>query len=426
MKCEVVSIGTEITTGQNLDTNSQWLSRELAAAGVEVGFHTTVADRLEDNIDVIRAATRRAKLVVITGGLGPTLDDLTREALAAVAGVKLKFHEPSYQTIAEMFARRGRPMPERNRVQAMVPETAEPIPNANGTAPGIWMRIGEAYVAALPGVPREMKAMFIDWVMPRLHGMGLAGGVIVERRINTFGAGESQVEELLADVTVRGRDPEVGITASSSIIHLRIVARAPNREAALAKIAPVETIIRSRLGGLVFGVDDEALEDAVARLLAEHGVTLATAESITAGQVTESLARVPGISQWLRGGVVAYQSAVKNRVLGVDADLLETSGAVSGEVAEAMARNVRELMQAGLAVSTTGLAGPGDGGEGKPVGTVYVGLAWAGGSLHEHVQWFGSRTEIQGRSAKTALDLVRRALAGMIPQLSARERVTIN
>ncbi len=407
MKAEIISIGTEITTGQNLDTNSQWLSRQLAAVGISVGFHSTVADVLDDNVDVIRTATRRAGLVIITGGLGPTLDDLTRDAMARATGTELVFDQKQFDNIAAMFARRNRPMPERNRQQAFFPVGAEPIANENGTAPGIWMTIGNCIVIALPGVPREMKVMWADIVLPKLQSLGLGTGVIIERRINTFGFGESQVEELLQDVTARGQNPEVGITASEAVISLRIVACADNETEARRKIAPVESAIRERLGNIVFGVDDEELHEIVAALLNERRLTVATAESITAGQVAERLARVPGISEWLKGGVVAYTNDIKQQVLNVPPELIREHGAVSALVAEAMAIGVRNLLGSDLAVSTTGLAGPGDGGEGKPIGLAFIGLAWEGGSIAHQIQWFGSRVEIQNRTTKSALNALR-------------------
>jgi nicotinamide-nucleotide amidase len=407
MKSEILSIGSELTSGQSLDTNSQWLSQRLAEIGVTVGWHTTVADDLQDNIEAFRMATRRAQLVMATGGLGPTQDDLTREALAAAAGVELAFHEESFDQIQQMFIRRGRTMPQRNRVQAMFPAGAEPIPNAHGTAPGIWMRIGDCFVVAMPGVPSEMFAMYETQVKPRLLQRGLGGGVLVQRKINCFGAGESAVEQKLMDLTSRGHVPEVGITVSDATISLRILARAATLEEGRAQIAPVEATIRERLGDLVFGAEEEDLQDAVIRLLDEKRRSLATAEGVTAGIVAERLARVPGASGWFRGGLVAYDNRVKVEMLAVPQPLIDEHGAVSAPVAEAMAVGCRTRFRTDLAVSTVGVAGPGGGTAEKPVGLVYVALAWDGGVGSQSFSWVGTRVEVQSRTAKLALNRVR-------------------
>jgi nicotinamide-nucleotide amidase len=412
MKTEIISIGSELTSGQNLDTNSQWLSRRLAEIGVPVGWHTTVADDLDANVQAFRIASERAALVLISGGLGPTQDDLTREAVAQAAGVGLTFDDTSFAQIQEMFARRKRTMPDRNRVQAMFPVGAEPIANTCGTAPGFWMKIGGALFAAMPGVPSEMYVMFEHSIRPRLLQMGFSGGVLVQRKINCFGAGESAVEEQLLDLTKRGHEPEVGITVSDATISLRILARAATAAAAHAIIEPVERTIRERLAELVFGVEDEDLQDAVAKLLAERRKTLATAESVTGGMVAERLVQVPGISAWFRGGIVAYDNQVKTELLGVPEALIAQQGAVSGPVAEAMAVGARHRLRADIAVSTTGLAGPAGGTPEKPVGHVFVGLAWDGGSSVINYSWAGTRAEVRSRTAKLALNRVRLHLRG--------------
>jgi nicotinamide-nucleotide amidase len=407
MKCEILSIGSELTSGQNLDTNSQWLSRRLAEAGIPVGWHTTVADDFDANLDAFRIATGRAQLVLVTGGLGPTQDDLTREALAKAAGVELTFHQELYDQIEGMFRSRNRMMPERNRVQAMLPAGADALPNECGTAPGVWMRLGDATIGAMPGVPSEMYVMYEKQLRPRLLAMGLGAGVLVQRKINVFGAGESAVEEKLLDLTRRGHVPEVGITVSDATISLRILAHAATLAEAQAQIEPVELTIRARLGDWIFGVEDEDLHDAVATLLRAKRLTLATAESVTAGLVASRLSAVPGARAWLRGGIIAYDNRVKVDMLAVSQHLIDAHGAVSAEVAEAMAVGCRTRMRTDLAVSTVGVAGPGDLGPDKPVGTVFVGLAWDGGSSSSGFSWTGARTEVQRRTAKLALNRVR-------------------
>lgn len=427
MRAEIIAIGTELTSGQKLDTNSVWLSRRLLELGIEPYWHTTVPDDLETIVTTLDTARRRAELVVITGGLGPTLDDLTREALARLAGTELVVHEPSLRHIEEMFARRGRAMPERNRVQALLPRGAEVIPNALGTAPGIWMTVPRqpcdcprqenplnlglakprTLIIALPGVPSELQAMWDQEVVPRLRQQLSTTTVICERLLHCFGAGESVIEAKLGNLTRRGRNPEVGITASDATITLRLVAQAPTEAEALTLLEADEAWIRQQLGDLVFGTGEEELQHVVAKLLERTGQTLATAESVTGGLMASRLTQVPGISRFYRGGMVAYQTPIKASVLGVPAALLDQYGAVSAAVAEAMAQRARELFQADLAIATTGVAGPDSDERGTPVGLVYIGLAWSGGVRSSQVRWFGNRLEIQSRAAKSALNEVR-------------------
>jgi nicotinamide-nucleotide amidase len=407
MKTEIISIGSELTSGRNLDTNSQWLSRRLAEIGIPVGWHTTVADDLEANTEAFRIAGNRAALVLITGGLGPTQDDLTREALAKAAGVELVFHQESYDRIAAMFKHFGREMPERNRVQALFPAGADVIRNDRGTAPGIWMKLGNCHLAAMPGVPTEMHAMYETQVKPRIETLGISAGVLIERKLNAFGAGESALEQKLLDLTRRGHVPEVGITVSEASISLRILAQGATLAEAEALAAPVEHTIRERLGDLIFGTGEEELQDVVIALLTQKRKTLAVAESVTGGMVGDLLTSVPGASAWFLGGIISYDNRIKVEFLGVPQSLLDQHGAVSPEVVEAMAVGCRTRMRTDLAVSTVGVAGPGDLGPDQPAGKVFVGLAWDGGSAVTPFNWPGTRAEVRRRTAKLALNRVR-------------------
>jgi nicotinamide-nucleotide amidase len=307
MQAEIISVGTELTTGASLDTNSQWLSLELAAIGISVSYHTTVADDLEALVGVIRTAAARTDVTILTGGLGPTLDDLTRQALAEVLGVELVLDPASLEFIRALFARFKREMPERNVIQARFPAGTEPIPNLRGTAPGIWAKIprpenGYCLFAALPGVPSEMKRMFSKEVIARLP----AGNRIIRRaRINCFGVGESQAEEMLGDLTARGRDPEIGITVHEATITLRIVAHAETIEACESKIAAAKSAIRARMGELVFGEEDEQLEHVVLGLLKNRESTFATAEIGTGGLLARRVTEIAGHEDAYCGGIVA-------------------------------------------------------------------------------------------------------------------------
>ncbi len=298
-------------------------------------------------------------------------------------------------------------MPDRNRVQAMFPVGSEVVFNEMGTAPGVWMKIGRAWFGAMPGVPSEMFVMFDKQIVTRLKKLGLGSGIFRQRKINTFGEGESAIEEKLLDITKRGHIPEVGITASDASIALRILAKGVTEEEVQQQIAPVEAIIRERLGDLVFGVEDEELQDVVVRLLKEKKKSLATVESVTGGAVAAAICRVPGASECYVGGVVAYQNATKIGEFGIAEDLLDQFSAVSSEVAMDLAVRCRRKFKTDLAICTVGYAGPGGGTPDKPLGTVYVALSHADGVDQKSHQWMGTRDDVIRRTAKIALNMVR-------------------
>lgn len=307
MQAEIIAIGSELTNGEKLDTNSQWLSTELAAVGISTHFHTTIADHIDELVAQLRLSSQRSGLVLITGGLGPTLDDLTRQALAELIGADLVLDDNSLRIIESMFQKRYREMPASNRIQAMFPEGAEPIPNQHGTAPGIWMVVPHAVsssgccIAAMPGVPSEMKPMFYESILPRLSK---GTSVIQFARINCFGVGESKTEELLGDVTSRGREPEVGITAHEATITLRIKSMSESVEDCERKISETSQIIHERLGDYIFGYEDEELEHIVVSLLNEKKQSLATCECGTGGLLSYRLSEAAGASQCLAGGEI--------------------------------------------------------------------------------------------------------------------------
>jgi nicotinamide-nucleotide amidase len=309
MHAEIISIGDEMTSGQRLDTNSQWLSLRLGELGVPVKYHTTVADDLEANVQVFRLAAERADLIIATGGLGPTADDLTRDAIAAVAGVELVFDQVAMSYIESLFARRKRPMPERNRVQAMFPRGSRVIPNPAGTAPGIDIDIARpgqspARIFALPGVPAEMKEMWEQTVAPALAKLFGTPRVIRHQQIKCFGVGESDLEQMLPDLIRRGRDPQVGITVHGATITLRITAAGNSAEECFRHMEPTIATIHESLGDLVFGEGDDELEHAVVRLLKEQQKTLATAEWGSGGMIAHWLSEAAGNDHTFIGGIV--------------------------------------------------------------------------------------------------------------------------
>ncbi len=414
MIAEVISIGDELTSGQRLDTNCQWLSERLGELGIRVMYHTTVADDLAANVAVFRHAVERADIVLATGGLGPTADDLTREVIAAVAGKPLVLDEDSLEYIRGLFARFKRDMPERNRVQAMFPEGSRIIPNANGTAPGIWIDLprtsgGVCHVFALPGVPAEMFEMFRGTVGPAVLAYQDMPRLIRHFRVKVFGAGESHVEQMLPDLIRRGREPSVGITVSAATITLRVTASGSSEDDCLAAIDPTVGTIRECLGNLVFGYEDDELEDSVIRLLQEYGKTLCSVEYATAGTIAGWLSRAAAGDQHYLGGRVLRSTAMLEQELGDSRGLVAETGAASREVAERLASLCRTTSGAdyGLAVGPFPPLGEND-----PAQPYHFALATPEKVVVKASTMAGHNSIWIPRAAKAALNLLRLELLG--------------
>ncbi len=416
MKAIIISIGDELVLGQTVDTNAAWLSAQLAERGILTRNRLVLPDDKDLIAVSLKDAGAAADLVIISGGLGPTADDLTRDAVAEVMGVGFGLHEPSLANVARRFAARGAVMPASCRVQAMIPVGAEALENTCGTAPGLKARIGLAMVYVVPGVPSEMKAMFINHIAPDLTSRCCseqsACGFICVKIINTFGCGESDVAGRLGELMDRKRNPSVGTTVSGGVVSVRLRGDFSTRDEAMNELEKTARAVRARLGCVIFGEESETLQDAVGRLLTARGRTVATAESCTAGLLGKMITDPPGASGWYAGGWIVYSNRLKNEQLGVPLEMLESEGAVSEGVAGRMA--VEALVRAGAdySLALTGIAGPGGAVPGKPVGTVWIALGTRGadGAACAKANRFifpGERDSVRDRAAKTALNMLR-------------------
>jgi nicotinamide-nucleotide amidase len=411
MTAEIISVGTELLLGQIVNTNAAFLGTELASLGLNLYHITTVGDNLGRATAAIRAALDRAEVILITGGIGPTPDDVTREAIAAALEEELVFHEELAQELREFFAARNRPMVDLNLRQAYLPASARAIPNPLGTAPGILAEKDGRVVIALPGVPYEMQRMFQEHVRPYLRQRSPTSSLLRSRVVRTFGLGESALVAEIADLLEGQTNPTLAPLVRRGEVTLRLTARASDEAEAERLLDALEAQLRERLGPYIFGIDEQGLEQEVGRLLTAQGSTLAVAESCTGGLIGDRLTNVPGSSNYFLGGVIAYSDAIKRDLLGVPAETLRTWGAVSAETAQAMAQGVRQRFGADWGVAATGIAGPAGGTPEKPVGLVYVAVAGNQGALAcQEYRWTGPREEIKYRTSQAALDLVRRSL----------------
>lgn len=421
MRAEILCVGSELLLGQIIDTNAAYIASQLAQAGIDLYRKQTAGDNLDRITDCIRGSLARADLLVITGGLGPTTDDLTREAIALALGVELEFQEDLAHNLRTFFEKRGIAIRDSTLRQAYLPAGTQELHNPVGTAPGVqwqgsYQGVGGKWIFAVPGVPREMKAMLDGGILPvLLEKLEGERQIIVSRVLRAFGVGESNLADPIEDILTTATNPTVApLIYGNTEVHLRLTAKARNDAEARTLLDEMDATLcaRTGVGEFIFGRDDETLPKVVVKALLAAGASLGIAESLTGGVLESFVTEVPGSSAVFRGGVVAYHAELKEKLLGVPAQLIAEHGVVSAEVAAAMAEGVRHVTGADYALATTGEAGP-DSASGKPVGTVFLALAHAGGTITMAREFFGHREAIRQRSSLVALDMLRRHLLAL-------------
>jgi len=405
-KACIVSIGNEILAGQTVDTNAAHLCAELLSIGVPVVSSYAVGDEIERIVRALGLASADAEVVIVTGGLGPTDDDLTRQALAKFLGAELELHDELLEKMREYFTRRDLQMAAKNEIQAFLPTGARALANNRGTAPGIRAETAGKLFFAMPGVPLEMKQMFAESVLPELRQFAGDQAVVV-RKLRCFGVGESTIAQRLGTIMQRGRNPLINCTVEFGVITLHIVATAQGAETAERMALKDEESLRKTLGELVYGDAEQSLGQVVGEKLTRHRKTLAVAESCTGGLLAKLLTDIPGASEYFACGWVTYSNQAKSSELGIAADLIEKHGAVSEQVAEAMARGARNRAGTDFAIGITGIAGPGGGSEQKPSGLVYVSVDSEQGCETKRCLFTHNRRFVRLRSAQTALNMLR-------------------
>ncbi|MEK6647017.1 MAG: competence/damage-inducible protein A [Candidatus Firestonebacteria bacterium] len=412
---EIVSIGTELLLGQILDTNSTYISQKLAEIGVDVFFKSSVGDNETRIENCIRQAFERADIIIVTGGLGPTVDDVTKNAVVKVLGKRLFLNEKILEKIKNNFKHRGVSMPESNVSQAMIPHGAIIIDNELGTAPGLLINHNSKIIILLPGVPREMKAMIENNVLPYIkkHYHSDKSEIIKSKVLKVFGMGESMVDAKILDIFKSSSNPSIALLADTTEVKIRLTAKAKDEIFALKLIAPLEKDIRNRLRDSIFAVDDETMEYVVAKLLLQSKLTISVAESHTGGFISHKLTNIPDSSKYFKRGIIAYSDESKVELLKVSPEAIRLFGAVSKQVADAMADGVRRIANTDIGLAVTGIAGPSGEREGKPVGLVYIAMAWKDSSICDEYKLKGDRILIKEQTAQLALDVLRRYLLKM-------------
>jgi len=406
LRAEVVSVGTELLLGQIVDTNAAYLARVLSDLGISLYRRTTVGDNMERLVAALRQALADADVVITIGGLGPTMDDITRDGLAEAMGDTLHTDPEIAERLRQFFTSRGMTVLESNLRQALVPAHGRAIDNPNGTAPGLLFEKESKIGIALPGPPNEFIPMVDNHVVPYLRQKTGNVGTIRSLVLRIAGMGESQVEDKVKDLMLDS-NPTVAPYAKVGEVHLRVTAKADTAEEADRMIAARAALVRARLGEAIYGENDDPLEKAVVAVLKEHGKTVATAESCTGGLVAQRITDISGSSAVFLGGVVAYSNAAKTAFVGVPAEMIARVGAVSPEVAQALAEGARSRFGADYGIGITGIAGPEGGTPEKPVGLVYIGIAYPGGCEVDKSNYIGSRQIVRYRASQTALNMLR-------------------
>jgi nicotinamide-nucleotide amidase len=412
MNAELIAVGTEILLGDIVNTDAQVISQGLSELGINVYYQTVVGDNPQRLERAIREAKDRADIIITTGGLGPTLDDLTKETLASVFGKKMELHQPSLDRITEFFRKIGREMTPNNEKQAWLPEGCTVFVNEWGTAPGCGFEADGKHVLMLPGPPRECTPMWEHCAKPYLYP--LAGGCIVSHSVRVFGLGESAMEDRLHDLMATMTNPTIAPYAKTSECFARVTAMAVTEEEAEKLLAPVVDQVVEMLGADVYGVDVDSLEQVVGDGLRERGMTLAVAESCTGGLLSKRITDLPGASDYYLGGVCSYSNDAKMKLLGVQKETLDQFGAVSAQTAEEMAEGAAKTLGADVGVGITGIAGPGGATEGKEVGLVYISVYFKGELITRKTNNSLGRDRVRNQAASTALDLIRRKLQGVL------------
>ena len=408
MRAELIAVGTEILLGDIVNTNAQFLSKELASIGIDVYRQQVIGDNTERLLEVFDEAFKRSDIVITTGGLGPTEDDLTKETACKYFNMESVLHKPSEDDLNAYFKKIGKEMVQSNLKQVYFPKEATVLKNDNGTAPGAILKKDNKYIVLLPGPPKEMKPMFLNYAKDHLSKLG--DGVIVSKTLRVLGIGESGAAELLQDLIEAGSNPTIAPYAKEDDVIFRITAKAENKEKAEALIEPVKNEVKKRLGDNCYGEDDDTIETVVAELLLKKKLTISTAESCTGGMIASELISYPGISEAFIEGAVTYANEAKMRTLNVKKETLDKYGAVSEETAREMAEGIAKRTNSDVSVVTTGIAGPGGGTKDKPVGLVYIGVYYKGSVSVGRYVFFGDRYKVRRKATITALDLVRRTI----------------